>query len=284
MIEVVRPGPLTTVQDLGRPGWAHLGVSGSGAADRGALRLANRLVGNPEGLAGLETTFSGPELRFAAAATVVLTGAPAPAWVDGIELAPNAATDLPAGVVLRVGTAPVGLRTYLAVAGGLAVEPTLGSASTDTLGGLGPAPLRAGDELQVGPVRDRPPPLDALPVAAPTDQVELAVALGPRDDWFTQAARRALLRTRFTVSGDCDRTGVRLTGATLERRDARELRSEGMVTGAIQVPPSGDPIILLADHPTTGGYPVIAVVRRRAVDLVAQLRPGSTVTFVASRS
>jgi biotin-dependent carboxylase-like uncharacterized protein len=271
MIEVVAPGPLTTVQDLGRPGYAALGVPRSGGFDRGALRLANRLVGNPDGAAVLETTLGGLAVRFVAAATVAFTGAPCPGAPDwGTPLS------LPAGTVVRLGAPAAALRSYLAVRGGFAVAPVLGSCSTDTLSGLGPPLVRAGDRLEVGPPEGAVSGYASIADLAPA---VLPVRFGPRADWFTAAARRALVETQWTVRSDSDRVGVRLDGPRLERDRDGELPSEAVLPGALQVPPDGRPILFGPDAPVTGGYPVIAVVT--ALDRAAQLRPGDRLGFRA---
>ncbi|MEU8396082.1 biotin-dependent carboxyltransferase family protein [Nonomuraea sp. NPDC048892] len=274
MIEVLSPGPYATVQDLGRPGLAHLGVPCSGAADAPSLRLANRLVGNPEELAAIELTFGAARLRFLDAAWVALAGAP---LVSGADM--GVPIWVPAGGELRLGTTVWGLRTYLAVRGGIAVEPVLGSRSTDSLSGLGPEPLRAGTLLPVGPPSGVIS-VDLAPQPEPRPAV-LRVLPGPRDDWFVPGALAALCGRTYTVSQDSNRVGVRLSGPELARVREGELPSEGMVTGAVQVPPSGQPIVFLADHPPTGGYPVIAVVRGADLPVAAQLRPGDEVRFTA---
>ncbi|MDL4815847.1 5-oxoprolinase subunit C family protein [Actinomadura opuntiae] len=280
MIEVVRPGPLATVQDLGRPGLAHLGVPHSGAADERALRLANRLVGNPESAACVEFTFGGGSLRFHKGAWVAVTGAPVPVRIDGRAYGANAPCHVRRGGVVELGTPASGLRSYLAVRGGITVDRVLGSRSTDLLSGLGPAPLASGDRLPTGPVTG----LDAITVdVAPAPSLPetpvLRVLPGPRSDWFTEDAMAALTSTPYEVSPDGNRVGVRLDGPPLTRSRDGELGSEGMVTGSIQVPPSGLPIVFLADHPTTGGYPVIAVLASASVPDAAQLRPGQRVRF-----
>ncbi|MDO3683767.1 biotin-dependent carboxyltransferase family protein [Micromonospora sp. C28ISP2-4] len=303
MIEVLRAGALTTVQDQGRPGWAHLGVPRSGALDPAALRLANRLVGNDKHAAGLEITMTGCALRFTRAVAVALTGAPADVlveWSPPVHPPTRAATphtvgpaaprdatrrpgdvgralSLPAGAVLRVGPARAGVRTWLAVSGGITVEPVLGSRSTDTLSGLGPPPLRDGDRLPLGTPDGPPPPVDVAVTRPVPDALRLSVRPGPRQDWFTPEALDLLCRDAYTVSPDSNRVGARLAGAALPRAVAGELPSEGLVLGAVQVPPSGQPLVFLADHPTTGGYPVIGVVDD--VTALAQARPGTTVTF-----
>jgi biotin-dependent carboxylase-like uncharacterized protein len=281
-VEVISPGPLTTIQDLGRPGWAHIGVPRSGAADRPALVLANRLVGNEDDTAALETTLSGPRLRFEADTVIALTGAPVEATV-GDQLVPmDTAVTVAASRVLKVGTAKTGLRTYIAFAGGITAPLVLGSASTDTLTGLGSLSLQRGDVLRLVGGRASSAPAHTPRFEIPGAPV-LHVLLGPREDWFTGAARESLLSKPFTVNPASNRIGLRLDGPILDRARTDELRSEGMVPGAIQVPPSGQPILLLADHPTTGGYPVIAVVIEDDLHLAAQLRPGQQFRFSVTR-
>jgi biotin-dependent carboxylase-like uncharacterized protein len=302
MIEVLEPGLLTTVQDLGRPGYAAVGVPRAGALDAPALCLANRLVGNGSGSgatgrvtaagdratgrvtavgdpgrAGLEMTVTGCRLRFTAAAVVSVTGAPAALAVDGRPAPFGAPVTIPAGGVLAVGPALAGVRSYLAVGGGIAIPPVLGSRSTDTLSGLGPAPLRAGDVLPVGSPPGAPAAVDWTPTRWPADRIVLRLRRGPRDDWFAEP--EALLRNDFTVSPTSNRVGVRLLGTALVRAREGELDSEGMVLGAVQVPPNGLPVIFLADHPTTGGYPVVGVVHPDDLALLAQARPGTSVAF-----
>ncbi|SCL16360.1 biotin-dependent carboxylase uncharacterized domain-containing protein [Micromonospora rhizosphaerae] len=277
MIEVLRAGALTTVQDQGRPGFAHLGVPRSGALDPAALRLANRLVGNPEAAAGLEITLTGCQLRFTRAATVAVTGADVEIRVDRRPADVGRPLSVPAGAVLRIGPARTGVRNWLAVSGGLDVPPVLGSRATDTLSGLGPPPVRDGDRLPLGSPVGNPAPVDVTVTAPVTDELRLTLRLGPRHDWFTPAALNLLLTTPYAVSPLSNRVGARLVGAPLPRAVADELPSEGLVLGAVQVPADGQPLIFLADHPTTGGYPVIGVVDEVAP--LAQARPGTTVRF-----
>jgi KipI family sensor histidine kinase inhibitor len=351
-IEVVRPGPLATVQDLGRPALGHLGVPRSGAADTASLRRANELAGNPPEAAGLEFTLGRAVLRFGRDALAALTGAAAPVRLAtgpgqaAIAVEFGAAFEVPAGALLRIGSPATGLRTYLAVRGGIDVPAVLGSRSADLLSRLGPAPLRAGDLLPVGTARPAgtvtPGAAGAHGTAGPgttvhgtagvatgrggqprgpasTGPVELGVLAGPRDDWFAAGAIEFLCSAPYVVTPASDRTGLRLDGRALPRASGStgesaagentagentagentagentggennagsstadrtgELASEGMVTGALQVPPDGQPILLLADHPVTGGYPVIAVVRSADIGPAAQLRPGQLVTF-----
>jgi biotin-dependent carboxylase-like uncharacterized protein len=278
-LQVVRAGALTTVQDLGRPGFAYLGVPRSGAVDQPALRTANHLVGNAAGAAGLETTLTGCALRFDAGALVAVTGAPAAVSVDGREAPRGAAVSVPAGALLEVGSATAGVRSYDAVAGGGVVEPVLGSRSTDTLSGLGPPRLTDGTRLPVG---DAPTDLPSVTESAPGDSTptgdpRVRLRAGPRDDWFTPGALEVLASTAWTVSSASNRVAARLDGPALERAVDGELPSEGLVLGAVQVPSDGRPLVFLADHPTTGGYPVIAVVEPEDVPLVAQSRPGALV-------
>jgi KipI family sensor histidine kinase inhibitor len=286
VIEVVRPGPLALVTDLGRPGYGHLGVPRSGAADPDSLRLANRLAGNPEGAAAVELTLGGAVLRFGGPAWIALTGAPVPVRLDrglgpGDDSGLGVPFAVPAGATLTVGTPATGVRSYLAVRGGVAVPPVLGSRSRDTLSGLGPAPLRAGDRLRAGSTAACGPIVaDLAPQAAATPgPAELRVVAGPREDWFTPEARHRLRTAVYQVTSDSNRSGLRLSGPDLRRARAGELASEGMPLGALQVPPSGQPILFLADHPVTGGYPVIAVVATADIGRAAQLRPGDTVRF-----
>jgi biotin-dependent carboxylase-like uncharacterized protein len=289
-LTVVRAGPLSTVQDLGRPGYAHLGVPRSGAADAPSLRLANRLVGNLESAAGMETTLFGVTVRLSDARYVAVTGAPAPVSVDGAPAQMATALPVPAGGTLAVGTAERGLRGYLAVGGGIAVPPVLGSRSTDLLSGLGPARLSDGDVLPLGEPAGTPggtaPPVGDRPDPWPPGEPTLRLQLGPRDDWFTAEAVARLAASRYVVSPQSNRVGIRLSGPPLPRAIEGELPSEGLVLGALQVPSNGQPVLFLADHPTTGGYPVIGVVHPDDVPLAAQARPGTSVRFriVATRS
>ncbi|WP_433372790.1 biotin-dependent carboxyltransferase family protein [Actinoplanes sp. CA-142083] len=368
MITVMRAGPLTTVQDLGRPGYAHLGVPRSGALDMPALRRANALVGNSVEAAVLETTLMGCALRFEVAARVAVTGAFGVVRVDKQPVSTAAAFEVAfavaAGAVLDVGRAQRGVRSYVAVAGGIDVEPVLGSRSTDTLSGLGPPRLVDGMTLPIGrefggsavrqgplggevadsaarpgtlggdfggpasrpgtlgrdfgvsPVRQGPldgdfggsPPRHGPLVrdfeasaarhgppppgwVGPSEaggsdsfswlstgggELVLGVRGGPRDDWFVTGE---LFGSPYTVTPLSDRVGCRLAGSALTRAQAGELPSEGVVLGAVQVPADGQPLIFLADHPTTGGYPVIGVVDD--VTPLAQARPGTTVRFRA---
>ena len=281
-LTVVDPGPLALVQDRGRTGYADLGVGRSGAADLPALELANRLVGNAPDAAVVEVTLGGLTLRANAAVWIAVTGAPVPVRVGGRARWSGEPVPVAAGECVELGRPDRGLRSYVAVRGGIEVAAVLGSRSTDLLSGLGPAPLTVGSTLPVG----TPPacwrPVDSAPGAPPPavdDDLYLPLVLGPRDDWFEPEARRLLLGSRFEVTPDSDRVGLRIAGPALPRRVARELTSEGVVRGSVQVPPGGRPTIFGPDHPVTGGYPVIAVVPSCAVHLTAQLRPGQGIRF-----
>ena len=282
VLRVLQPGPYATVQDRGRPGWFSAGVGVAGAADVDSYRLGNRLVGNAESAAAIECVLGGRELEASGAVTLAVTGAPAPVFVDETPTGPAAVLRLRPGQRLQIGLAEAGMRVYVAVRGGVDVPPVLGSRSRDTMAGLGPEPLAPGQLLRVGDEIAGHPRIGAAPVRRITlDPVSVRVVLGPRDDWFARPTD--LFVSHWVVTDRLDRVGVRLArpeGApTLTRRRDGELPTEGMPLGAVQVPPSGDPVVFLADHPITGGYPVIAVVRASDVPLVAQVRPGQHLEF-----
>ncbi len=283
-IEVVRAGPLTTVQDAGRVGLAHLGVPRAGPLDRPAARLANRLVSNAEDAAVLETTLGGVAVRAGTSLTVAVTGAPSPVTVDGRPVPFGVAVAVGAGEVLDVGPAVSGMRSYLTVAGGLAVPSVLGSRSRDTLSGLGPAPLADGDVLEVGPATGPTPAVSYTVPPVTTSPVVLRVSAGSGADRFGDGGLAVLLGSTYEVSAVSNRVGARLAGPPVAQLSDAELESEGMVLGAVQVPPDGQPVVLLADHPTTGGYPVIAVVDPDGLAALAQARPGSAVRFALAAS
>lgn len=277
-------------QDLGRRGRADQGVAESGALDRASLIEANHCVGNPRAAAAIEITFGGFALKADWPVTLAVTGAPAPLAIRtgdertlAVPLGRPFALD--AGDELTLGFPPDGMRSYLALRGGFAVESVLGSAATDTLAKIGPKPITVGDRLvpahaaaaAVDPVRPAP---KQMPKAG--DTVNLDVVLGPRTDWFTGKGVATLLAQAWQVTSESSRVGMRLAGAEpLERGDAAELPPEGTVPGAIQVPHSGQPVLFLADHPLTGGYPVIAVVARHHLDLAGQIPIGATIRFNA---
>ena len=292
-VEIVRPGLQLLVQDLGRPGFAAMGVSSAGAADRSALRAANRLVGNVESAAGFESFGGGVQLRIAGDGVAAVTGAEGTITVtsaDDTVYRPRLGEpfSLEDGDLLDLGPAERGIRRYLGLRGGLDARPALGSNSSDTLAHLGPAALEAGSSVAIGRPTSAPFPVDpGAPSAndrhlpAPGETLTMSVTLGPRDDWFTSAGTETLLSQEWTVTHESDRVGLRLAGdVALERSRTGELPSEGAVTGALQVPPNGQPVLFGPDHPLTGGYPIIASVDD--VDLAAQLSPGVKIRFTTS--
>lgn len=276
MLEIADPGLLTTVQTPGgRPGWQRFGVPVGGAADRWSARLANRLVGNPDDSALLEATLAGPTLRFGSATLVAISGAAWRATLDGLPLPANQARAARAGATLRMATGP-GARAYVAVAG-LAVEAVLGSAATELRTGFGGhegRALRAGDRLEIAaqsgrPMRWRGTPPSSRPIR---------LLPGPHASWF---APDALTGAAWRVSDAADRTGARLEGEPVQSSQDAEVPSIGLPLGAVQVPPDGSPIVMLADRPVTGGYPVPACVIRADIGRVAQLRPGNELRFAS---
>ena len=278
-LRVRATGPLCLVEDLGRYGASGIGVGRSGAADRASLRAANRAVANAEEVAALEVTLGGLEVEVAGGQVLMcLTGAPCPVSVDGREVGPYAVFAAPEGSLVRVGPATSGLRGYLAVRGGIDVPEVLGSRSHDVMAGLGPEPLQPGHELRVGPAAARFPVVDALPPPSYDGEVVLRAVRGPRDSWIADAD--LLVRAAWTASDKSNRVGMRLAGERLAPVDPdKQLPSEGAYRGAVQVPPSGEPVVFLADHPVTGGYPVVAVVVDEDVDRAAQVRPGQSLRF-----
>lgn len=280
-LEVLDAGALTTVQDRGRRGYAHLGVPRAGALDAGAADLANRLVGNDPACALLETTATGAAFRFHRAATVAVTGADCEVRVDGRAAGPDTVLSLRAGTVLQIGPARIGVRSYLAVGGGVDVAPVLGSRATDTLAWVGPPRVRAGALLPLGPAGTSPAGVDVV-VRRPREPV-LQLIPGPREGWVSARGWAALDGARYRVGSDSDRIGLRLTGPRVDRVERGELPSEGVVLGAVQLPGSGEPVVFLHDHPVTGGYPVIAVVDPADLDVCAQLRPGDPVLLRVRR-
>ncbi len=304
-IAVLKPGLLTTVQDRGRRGYAALGVGIAGPMDDVAFRLANALVGNGIDASALELTLIGPRLRFDAAATIALTGAPFGAQIDGTPIEGWRAIDIGAGAVLDCGRARRGTRGYLAIGGGINVDAVLGSASTDVNAQLGPfdgRALREGDAFHalLGALQARPKSQRAnLAAAAPLLQMRVgnAWSIDPRP-WFDPdparpirlirgshfdaldaAARAALFDAEFRIAPDSNRVGLRLKGARLGLQAPLELISEPAAFGTLQLPPGGQPIALMAEHPTTGGYPRIGQVAAIDLPRLAQRRPGDLLRF-----
>jgi biotin-dependent carboxylase-like uncharacterized protein len=283
---VLRPGLLTCIQDLGRSGHAADGIGRSGPLDEVAARLANALTGNAQDAAMLEISLHGPSLRFDTAVTVALTGGLVDGRIDGRPVASWRPCAIGAGGVLDLGAVRHGARAYLAVAGGIAVDPVLGSRATDLHAGLGPfggRALLAGDRLAIGPAQrvrlDSRWSLDPQPWLDPASGEPIALIRGRHFDALTPGARAALWSTRWRISASSDRVGFRIDGATLALREAIEAVSEPVAPGTLQLPPGGRPIALMAEHPTTGGYPRIGQIA--AVDLprLAQLRPGDAFSF-----
>ena len=288
-LHVLNPGLQALFQDSGRHGLAGQGVSASGAMDPAALRAANRLVGNPSGTACIELVYGGFAFVCQGDAVVAVTGAQAPITLHTagglrLRLPGHAAVGLSDGDRVSLGQPVAGIRCYLAVRGGFDVQPVLGSCATDTLARLGPPAVQAGDVLGIRPVARGAVvglpelPADALPSVQHT--VTLDVVMGPRSDWFTPDALALLQAQTWRVTAQSDRVGLRLQGdAALVRTRAGELPSEGTVRGALQVPPNGQPVLFMADHPLTGGYPVIACVAAHHLDRAGQVPIGATLRF-----
>ncbi len=286
-LTVITSGPLSAIEDRGRHRLVHVGVGQAGAMDRAAHDLANRLVGNAPDDATVEIVFGGAEFELDTDGWVAVTAAWGPITVAGSAVEVNRATLVRAGQRLVIGFATHGIRYYFAVRGGLAVAPVLGSRSWDSLARLGTPPLVAGDVVPIGPVPVTPVPThDFAPLSPPPTRIEIDVRPGPRLDWFDDGAWDALVDTEWVMSPRSDRSGIRLDArrsggaSVLHRTESGELPSEGMLRGAIQVSPDGSPTVLAADHPLTGGYPVIAVVTDATVDRLAQLRPGQSVRMI----
>lgn len=292
-VEVIKPGLLSSLQDAGRRGYASLGLGRAGAMDEPAWRLANALVGNHGDEAALEITLAGPTLHFARDAVVALTGGIIEARANGEPLPPWTSCFLPAGTLLRLGGMRHGCRSYLAVRGGFDTKPILGSRSTDLHAAIGPLdgrPLRSGDLLPIG-TRDDAPWFGATAAVQALrwgldpqpwldySQAPLALVRGHHFDTLDDASRRALFKQSFVISKDSNRTGSRIDGPRLHLSRPLELISEATLPGTLQLPPSGQPILLLAEAPVTGGYPRIG--QLAAVDLprLAQRRPGDALCF-----
>lgn len=275
-------------QDTGRHGYSNQGVSESGAADRAALRAANELLGNQLDCAAVEITYGGFALQAGEPATCAVTGARVPVHIESehghtVEVPAGVAFALDAGDTLTLGAPMSGVRSYLAIRGGFDVEKVLGSASTDTLAKLGPAPLKAGDLLLPGNKACgsiHPYPLLGPSLPCSSDLITIDVVVGPRTDWFSPESVSVFFSQPWTATAESSRVGVRLQGElALIRARQDELPSEGTCVGSIQVPASGQPVLFLADHPLTGGYPVIAVVATHHLSLAAQIPIGCKIRF-----
>ncbi len=289
-LEVISAGLLTTVQDLGRRGYQRYGIPVCGALDPVSLRIANVLVGNPEGAAGLEITALGPTFRFASDAVVALVGADFRIDLNGHAVRTWESVEVSAGSVLSIGAATDGMRAYLAISGGVDVPPVMNSRSTDIkgmFGGYEGRPLRDGDSLPIG---DSPHIVNWSQQGLPTgisrqptfgQEFQIRVVLGPQDSEFTQSGVDTLLSSDYTVSSDSDRMGYRLEGEEISHQSGPDIVSDGTALGSIQVPGSGQPIVLLADRGTTGGYTKIATVIAPDIGLLSQALPGARVRFTA---
>jgi antagonist of KipI len=288
-IEVIKPGLLTTLQDAGRPGFAHLGIGRAGAFDAPALRIANALCGNPRDACALEITLLGPTLRFHADAWIAITGAPTPFRIDGVDRPTWAPVFATAGSTLELGATRSGCRSYLAVRGGIHAAPVLGSCSTDLNAQLGPfagRPLRRGDTLEApvvanaasNPVSWR---LDPRPWFPEDAREALRLLPGSHLDQLQEESRNLLFSETFKVQADSNRVGLRLTGPALEFRQPVEMVSEGCVPGLLQLPPSGQPIVFGPECPVSGGYPRIGQVAAVDMPRLAQRRPGDALRFTA---
>jgi biotin-dependent carboxylase-like uncharacterized protein len=281
-IRVVKPGLLTTVQDRGRFGYAHLGISPCGAADAVSLRIANLLVGNDEYAAALEMTLLGPTLEFEAAAVVAISGASCECKAGPNRITPYTSVEVPAGSVLQCGGILDGARCYLAIQGGIHVPSIMGSASTDIrgrFGGYEGRRLQAGDLLRVGNTnhaRGRRLRADAW---EEMNRGAIRVTSGAQRDWFSNESYAKFLASSYAVSEQSDRAGLRLKGEAVSTRESKQLLTDGIPLGAIQVPQDGQPIILFVDQQTTGGYPKIANVIAADVHRVGQLRPRDEMCF-----
>ena len=290
-LRIVSPGLQSLIQDLGRHGHSGLGVSAAGALDRASLRRANRLVGNAPAAAAIETVAGGLTVQAVGDQVLAVTGAP-----SGLDIASAPGSDgetwhraapmatpfaLLDGETLSLGAPQSGFRSYLAVRGGVDAAPVLGSRSTDTMSGIGPAPLAARQVLAAGGEAESG--VVGAPELQPdypgTGVTVLDVVPGPRADWFDQAALDSFAAQVWDVKAQSNRVGMRLDGTPLQRTRQGELASEGTVAGALQVPPEGLPVLFLADHPITGGYPVIAVVVDSQLDLAAQVPIGGKIRF-----
>ena len=288
-LKVLIPGLHTTVQDLGRFGWQALGVPVSGALDGLSLRLGNALVGNRPETAALEILHSGPSFEVAAdTVQIAVAGLGAALAIEGERgriVAAWHSVSLVRAEVFQVVLGRESVCAYLAVEGGIAVPPVLGSASTYLRAGLGGfegRSLRPGDLVPLAVERASERPEQRLPAPPPaTGDQPIHVILGPQQEYFTEEAVATLLDAEFQISTSADRMGMRLDGPRLCHRDGWDIVSDAIATGAIQVPGSGQPILLLADHQTTGGYPKIATVISADLPVVGRRRPGDTIRFAA---
>jgi biotin-dependent carboxylase-like uncharacterized protein len=279
---VVKPGMLSTVQDLGRRGYQGLGVPVSGPMDWYSHRLANDRLGNDPMAAALEVTLIGPELLAEGDATVTIAGAEFDVTVDGAAVDGSMPLSVRSGARIRFGERRTGARASLAVRGGFDVPPTLGSRAThlvSTMGPFGGRAIRAGDRLPLGPAPDRRPSVRGRPLPVPDRGARVRILPAAHRARFTDAAWSALTSARFVVTPQSNRMGYRLEGPHLAQHDGAEMLSEAMPIGALQVPASGLPILLMAERQTTGGYPTIANVITADLPIAGQLAPGDWIEF-----
>ena len=280
---ILDAGPLSTIQDLGRPGHLRVGIPESGPVDREAFLLANRLVSNPDGASGLECTLMGPRLEFMDERAIAVTGADMPLTLNGGSVPGWQAFRVRAGDVLKLGSAKTGVRAYIAVSGGIDTPPALGSRSTylrGQLGGLEGRALRKADRLPLGPshsTRPRRARADRIPDY--TGEAEVRVVLGPQDDRFTDRGIASFLESTYEMSPQSDRMGARLRGPWIEHTRGHDIISDGIALGGIQVVGDGQPIVLLVDRQSTGGYTKIATVCSFDIGRVGQLKPGQRISF-----
>lgn len=285
MVEVVSPGFLSTVQDLGRPGWTHLGISPGGAADRQALIVGNRLIGNAESAAAIEMTMVGGNFRFAGDVWIAVTGGRCSLTVDGVPMTSWYAFQIRTGQTLRIGSIEWGVRAYLCIFGGIDEPCVLGSRATFLSGNWGGhrgRKLEAGDRLEIGDSiagvpASRRAPLLLRKLYETTEP--LRVTRGRQWTWLTDSAQHLFFESEYEVTSEADRKGLRLQGPGLPLREMRELLTEGVANGTVQIPANGQPLLLFCEQQTTGGYPKVATVIQADLFRLGQLRPGEKIRF-----
>ena len=287
-MEIINPGPLTTVQDLGRFGYMNVGIGTSGVMDRQAYKIANELVGNTDGEAVLEATLMGPEIEFTSDAVIAVTGADMKPAIDGYSIGNYKAVKIVRGQRLKLGMAVSGCRAYIAVRGGIDVEKVMGSRSTNLkcgIGGFEGRNLRIGDLLKIGVSTELSnSELEKLNSKNYrglewNGNMTVRVIEGPQGDYFTEEGLKNFYSMEYKISPESDRMGIRLSGAKVESYNGTDIVSDGIAFGSVQIPSSGQPIVLMADHQTTGGYAKVATVVSEDLSLLAQARPGDLVHF-----
>ena len=281
-LQILQPGPLTTIQDLGRRGYMKDGFPQSGAMDDFSLVRANLLLGNDKNAAALEMTMMGIHARFDAPCAFVAAGGDFGGSWNGVPLSPNTLYEAKAGDEVTFGAAKTGCRCYLAVQGGFDVPVVMGSRSTTLkcrLGGLDGRKLQKGDILPIGAATDAPKG-GSFANPMPEGEILIRAVLGPQDDFFTEEAIHLFFSQTYTVTAESDRMGMRLTGQPLQSKNGTDIVSDGIAPGAVQVPSSGLPIVLMADRQTTGGYAKIATVLTCDLHLLAQARPADQIRFI----